>query len=361
MSGLQITGAALLIGWLIGAGFLTWAYHRAGPIWIERHSLRFTLGGKKRRCSGAIGEMAILGYSALLLWIVDAITPSLSFFDILIRHPVLAAAGFVFASGIVAAYTVSEVEHPDAATKRRLRQTYAIYSVFSTLLFGGGMILIFALVTQFGADTRNFAVEAEPILADLDAAAAGPVAETARAVEFAHLDAMRLLKRAQDQMTPVFIFAIAIFTLNLIVLYTPIRALYRDNAVLLTNISTLIAIAAVGAAGAIVYIKSYNAFLGEYLGRLIALPRDIVSADALFQRRYTDILLAAEGKSSLVGFIGDLSREWGGLTAVVGVVQAASARLAKKPEIAGALHALAIEVEEPNAPAAKAKKKEATA
>lgn len=62
-----------------------------------------------------------------------------------------------------------------------------------------------------------------------------------------------------------------------------------------------------------------------------------------------------------MGFIGDLSREWGGLTAVVGVVQAASARLAKKPEIAGALHALAIEVDEPNAPAAKAKKKEATA
>ncbi|MDZ7627665.1 MAG: hypothetical protein U5J99_04550 [Parvularculaceae bacterium] len=116
-----------------------------------------------------------------------------------------------------------------------------------------------------------------------------------------------LLARAKNQMTPVFIFAIAIFSINLLILYTPMRGLCTTNAVFLTNVSTLIAIGAVAAAGAVLYVVSYNAFIQDYMAALAALPRELVGADAMFQRRFTDITLALEQKGSLVGFIGDMS------------------------------------------------------
>lgn len=343
MGELTVSGLVIACGWLIASAFLIAAYWRAGPVWIERHSLRFKLAGRDRRCSGALGEMALLGACALLLWAVDATTPEMNFVAVIARHPWWALGALIFVSGVVAAYTASAVEHPDAATKKRLRQTYAIYAPYSTLLFGGGMVLIYCIVTQFIADTGAFGAAGAEIIGRAANAAAGTAADAQRAVEFSYLDAMMLLARAKNQMTPVFIFAIAIFSINLLILYTPMRGLYTTNAVFLTNVSTLVAIGAVAAAGAVLYVVSYNAFIEDYTTALSALPRELVGADAMFQRRFTDITLALEQKGSLVGFIGDMSNEWAGLTAIVGVVQAAASRLAQRPEIEGALPTIAFD------------------
>jgi hypothetical protein len=242
-----VSGLVIVCGWLIASAFLVAAYWRAGPVWVERHSLRFKLAGKDRRCSGAIGEMALLGACALLLWAVDATTPEMNFVAVIARYPWGALGALVFVSGIVAAYAASAVEHPDAATKKRLRQTYAIYAPYSTLVFGGGMVLIYCIVTQFIADADTFNAAGAGIVSRAANAAAG----AHRAVEFSYVDGMILLARAKNQMTPVFIFAIAIFSINLLILYTPMRRLYTTNAVFLTNVSTLIAIGAVAAAGAV--------------------------------------------------------------------------------------------------------------
>lgn len=343
MDELAISAIVILIGWLIASGFLVAAYWRAGPVWIERHSLRFKLAGRERRCSGAIGEMALLAACATLLWAVDATTPEMNFVAVIARHPVWALGALVFVSAIIAAYTASAVEHPDARTKKRLRQTYAIYAPYSTLLFGGGMILIYCIVTQFIADTESFGAAGAGIVGRAASAAGETAGDAQRAVEFSYVDAMLLLARAKNQMTPVFIFAIAIFSINLLILYTPMRGLYTTNAVFLTNVSTLIAISAVAAAGGALYVVSYNAFVKDYMAVLAGLPRDLVGVDAMFQRRFTDIMLALEQKGSLVGFLGDMSSEWAGLTAVVGVVQAAASRLARRPEIEGALPTIAFE------------------
>jgi hypothetical protein len=45
----SLSAIVLLCGWLIACAFLVGAYWRAGPVWIERHSLRFKLAGKDRR------------------------------------------------------------------------------------------------------------------------------------------------------------------------------------------------------------------------------------------------------------------------------------------------------------------------
>lgn len=343
MDVLQTSAAVILCGWVIACAFLVAAYWRAGQVWIERHSLRFRLAGEDRRCSGAVGEMALLAACALLLWAVDATTPEMDFIAVIARHPWWALGALFFVSAIIAAYTASAVEHPDPATKKRLRQTYAIYAPYSTLLFGGGMVLIYCIVTQFIADLETFNAAASGIVAEAASAAAATAADAQRTVEFSYVDAMLLLARAKNQMTPVFIFAIAIFSINLLILYTPMRGLYTTNAVFLTNVSTLIAICAVAAAGAVLYVLSYNAFIGDYMAALAGLPREVVGADAVFQRRFTDITLALEQKGSIVGFIGDMSNEWAGLTAIVGVVQAAASRLARKPEIEGALPTIAFD------------------
>jgi len=339
----SISAIVISCGWLIATGFLIAAYWRAGPVWIARHSLKFNLAGRERRCSGAIGEIALLTACALLLWAVDATTPEMDFVAVIAHHPWWALGALVFVSGVVAAYTASAVDDPDPDKKKRLRQTYAIYAPFSTLLFGGGIVLIYCIVTQFIADTEAFGAIGTEIVHRASSASSLSAAGAQRAVEFSYLDAMLLLARAKNQMTPVFIFAIAIFSINLLILYTPMRGLYTTNAVFLTNVSTLVAIGAVAAAGAVLYVVSYNAFIGNYMAGLAALPREVIGADAMFQRRYTDILLALEVKGSLVGFIGDMSNEWAGLTAIVGVVQAAASRLARKPEIEGALPTIAFD------------------
>jgi hypothetical protein len=343
MTAFRTSAVVIACGWLIACAFLVGAYWRAGPIWIERHSLRFKLAGKDRRCSGAIGEMALLAACALLLWAVDATTPEMDFIAVIARHPWWALGALVFVSAIIAAYTASAVQHPDPATRKRLRQTYAIYAPYSTLLFGGGMVLIYCIVTQFIADIETFNATASAIVDRAASAGAMSAVDAQRTVEFSYVDAMMLLARAKNQMTPVFIFAIAIFSINLLILYTPMRGLYTTNAVFLTNVSTLVAIGAVAAAGAVLYVASYNAFIGDYMSALAGLPREVVGADAIFQRRFTDITLALEQKGSLVGFIGDMSNEWAGLTAIVGVVQAAASRLSRKPEIEGALPTIAFD------------------
>lgn len=338
MSTSTVIGASLFAGWLVGCVILALSYWRAGPIWIERHSLKFKVAGRQARCSGAIGEMAILGYCAALLWIVDSMTPTWSFIDIIARRPYAALAALAFVSAIVAFHTVRAAEHPDPATKKRLRQTYAIYAVYSALLFAGGMILIYTIVTQFWFDTASFMRDGDQILERVRAAAAGGEPRPAyEAIEFGFVDAMQLLKRAEDQMSPVFIFAIAIFVINLLILYTPLRGLFLTDAVFLTNVGTLVAIVAVGAAGAIVYVFSYSAFLDDFLHLLTGLPRSLIAADLLYVRRYGEIVLALDQQRSLVGFITKMSNEWGGLTAVVGIVQAAASQLARKPEIAAGL------------------------
>lgn len=333
------TAIWLLAGWAVGCAFLIASYWRAGPVWIERHSLKFTMAGKPARCSGAVGEIAVLAYCALLLWIVDAITPTWSFLDIIAKRPWVALVSLVFVSGLVAFHTMRTVDHADATVKKRLRDTYAIYSVYSALLFGMGMILIYTIVSQFWFDTAAFNKDGAEIVGHLRHAASLSPRSGYEAVEFAYVDAMKLLKRAEDQMSPVFIFAIAIFVLNLLILYTPLRGLYVDGAVFMTNVSTLIAICAIGIAGGVVYVVSYSAFLDRFLEVFEALPRTIFEADPMFTRRFGDIALSLDEQKSLIGFIGKMSHEWGGLTAIVGVVQGAAARLARNPEIEKSLEA----------------------
>lgn len=356
MSVSSLTAAVLALGWITGSLFLIASYVRAGPLWIERHSLRFHIAGKDRRCSGAVGEIAVLAVCAALLWAVDAVTPAMNFIDIIIRRPLASIGALLFVASVVAAYTANAVDHPDQPIRKRLRQTYAIYAPYSTLLFAGGLILIYCIVMQTISDTESFGAAADDIVNRLSGAAAADLSAAMKAIEFTYVDSMLLLAKTKDQMTPVFIFAIAIFTINLAILYTPLRGLYRANAVFLTNVSTLIAIVAVGATGAIVYVASYNSFIEAYLRSLLALPRALISGDVMFQRRFTDIVLMMESKKSLVGFISDMSNEWAGLTAVVGVIQAAASRLARKPEIAGSLHAIAFDAaptdSTPNPPAA---------
>ena len=117
---------------------------------------------------------------------------------------------------------------------------------------------------------------------------------------------------------------------NLLILHTPIRSLFLDNAVFLTNLSTMTAIAAIVIFGATVYIGAYSGFVNDYLGALAKFKEPLASASWQAMSRYSTIFFIVDQKKNPIAFITDLSNDWGGLAAVLGMLQWAVGQF-KKP------------------------------
>lgn len=328
------SGLILFAGWLIGGAVLTVSYWLADYIWIQRHSLHFSIGARPARCSGAIGEWLLLGFAALTLFVVDAFTPSASLGEILSGHWRVWLIATVIVGGLVTFYSIATAlkapnEGQPADFRRRLTRTYAIYSAYSTLIFTGGIILIFTLVSQFIADTAVFHAAAREVLATAVADASQPAGELMRRVEISFIDGLDALNSAEDQMAPVFMFAAGLFTINLVVLFTPLRGLFLNNAVFITNLSTIVALVSVTAVGAAIYLGTYTQFIDAYLAALDRFKPILAEQDWTLMKRFAEVRFIIDDKRSLLGFITEMSNEWGGVAAALGAVQWAVSQLAK--------------------------------
>lgn len=327
-------GALLLTGWLFGCVLLAASYWLAGWVWVERHSLNFQIGSRPARCSGAVGEGIIFGVCAGILYLVDVTTPAFTVSELLRQH----ARAWLIALGVMAAvigtYSVltavkAPAEGRPADFRPRLARAYTVYSGYSTLLFTGGLLLLFTLVSQFAIDSKAFHAEASRILA-----AAVPNGGSSDAlmgtIERTYLDATTALNSVKDQMAPVFIFAVGIFAVNLLILHTPIRSLYLDNAVFLTNLSTMVAILAIVVFGASVYLGAYSGFVNDYLAALSKFKEPLAAGSWQTMGRYSQIFFSMDQKKNPIAFITDLANDWGGLAAVLGMLQWAISQF-KKP------------------------------
>jgi hypothetical protein len=328
------TGGLLLSGWLLGTALLAAGYWLAGPVWVERHSLKFHIGSRPARCSGAVGEAVIFSVCAGILYLVDITTPAFTISELLAQNARwwLLTAGVM--AGVILLYSVStalkspaEGQAPDF--RKRLVRAYLVYSGYSTLLFTGGLLLLITLLSQFSIDAKEFQATTSRILAEAVPASGSPDGMMA-VIERTFLDAMTTLNSVKDQMAPVFIFAIGIFAVNLLILHTPIRSLYLNNAVFLTNLSTLAAIAAIVIFGASVYIGAYSGFVNDYLQALGRFREPLESANWQAMGRYAQIFFAVDQKKNPIAFITDLSNDWGGLAAILGMLQWAVSQF-KKP------------------------------
>lgn len=318
-------GGILLFGWVLGCILLAISYRLAGYIWVERHSLHFHIGTRPARCSGAIGEAIILLLCAGLLFLVDANTPAFSIADLLTQHWELSLLTTAIMAGVILFYSISTAreapaEGQPADFRKRLVRAYLVYSGYSTLLFTGGLLLLFTMTSQFVIDGKSFNDAAGRVLS-----ATVPASDNADVlmtiVEKTFIEVMSILNTVKDQMSPVFIFAIGIFTVNLLILYTPLRSLFLNNAVFLTNLSTLTALTAIMIVGAAVYIASYSLFINNYLDALRDFRDPLANSDWKTLSRYAQILFVMDEKKNLVGFVTEMTNEWGGLAAILGAVQ----------------------------------------
>jgi hypothetical protein len=327
-------GALLLSGWVLGTILLAASYGLAGHVWVERHSLKFNIGSRPAQCSGAVGESIILGVCAGILYLVDITTPAFSILEVLAQHARWWIVTACVMGGVILTYSVlaavkspTEGQPPDV--RGRLVRAYLVYSGYSTLIFTGGLVLLFTLVSQFTVDAKIFHEATSRVLA-----AAVPTSTSGdvlmATVEKTYLDSMTILNSVKDQMAPVFIFAVGIFVVNLLILHTPVRSLFLDNAVFLTNLSTLVAILAIAICGAAVYIGAYSGFVNDYVSALTKFKEPLANASWQAMSRYSTIFFIVDGKKNPIAFITEMANEWGGLAAVLGMIQWAISQF-KKP------------------------------
>lgn len=312
--------------WLLSLGLIFASYKIAGQVWVDRHALKFKYRGKDEEISGAWGEAALITLACLTLFWVERYTPDWSLAGALTRWPVLTLILLIIVIIVLVLYTRSvpkaaRADGEDERTVQTLTKTYRVYSIYSGLLFFGAFILLALLTYQFFSDFSAFNAKKELILSQLDSAKDLPADPAMRVIEGSFIDALSLLNTTQKQMTPTFVFVLALFVFNFLILATPVHDLFRNDARVITHITTVLAILLVIILGGFIYIALYAQFVGDYLDSLLELRDVTANGGWQMQARYGEILLIAQDKRSLIGFITEMSNEWGGLVAVFGIAQ----------------------------------------
>jgi hypothetical protein len=310
----------LFYAWVAAVLSVSVAYWIAGPIWIERHSLRYRLGAQMHRCSGAVGEIALLTAGAAMVAGIDLASDQSSLEELFTSWPGVLLGGLLFVLPFIWIHGVRTGLAAPEGQKPRLVSTYLVYGVFSTVFFYGGVLMMAILARQYVVDNATVRGLADVALAPLAGDLSTPDA-VQRALEFSYLDAQTLLSHVEDSMSPTFVFAAGIFAINLAIRLTPLRSLYMKNAVLMTHLMTLLAIVVILVAGAWAYVWNYAHFIDEYLRRLHEVRGAVAAHGMEHFSRYTDIVVSMTDQKTLLGFITRLSNEWGGLAAILGIAQ----------------------------------------
>lgn len=312
--------SGLFLWWLVAVVSVSLAYWIAGPIWIERHSLRYRMSGRMHRASGAVGEITLLTFGAAMVVGIDLASRDSNLDGLFTSWPLPMALAFLFILPFIWIHSVRSGLAAPVAQKKTLFRTYMVYGVFSTIFFYGGVCMMALLAQQYVLDYNNVKELSAAALAPLDGDFAN-ADDVQRALEFSYLDAQTLLARVEDSMSPTFVFAAGIFTINLAIRLTPLRSLYLKNAVLMTHMMTLLAIVSILVAGAWAYVGNYAAFIDGYLERLHSIRDAVAERGIEHFDRYTDIVISMTSQKTLVGFITRMSNEWGGLAAILGIAQ----------------------------------------
>ena len=330
---------AILLAWGCALLAVMLAYWIAGDIWVRRHSLRFNVGSSEVRWSGAVGEMLIVTFAAALVIIIDLASPGVSLDEAMLAHPTLVAGVFGFVALVVYIHGYRTAWAAERDERVRLAFTYTVYGVYSLVVFAVGAMLIYLLLDQFRQDFSLFSETSGSIIARLDQLEGASTTDQAtRILELSYLDTQKLLASTEQSMSPVFILMAGIFSINLAVRLTPLRALFINNAVLLTQLSTLVGLLAVLVAGGWVYVGSYTTFLDTFIGRLDSLEEMVSQEFPGTLSRYSEIYLDAVSQKSLVGFITRMSNEWGGLAAILGIAQWVARQFARPEAEESAAH-----------------------
>jgi hypothetical protein len=326
---------ALAAAYAAGTLFLLLGYVLAGQVWVERHSIQLTGPGRARRVSGFWGEFFLFTACAAVVGVVRAFTSVGILRDVIAPYPGYAAGVFAAVIVLVLLYSASVVDGArrdgeDGAYRGKLRNAYLAYSVYSAILFAGGLCVLALLGVEFARDQIGFARQADVVSSTVEAAlnaARGGADQLAAATQsLTYLeDAMGEIAMAesalQDQMNPVFVFAALVFTVNILIVLSPIRSAFMQGAVDLTHILTAIAIGAVLIAAFVSYFASYSLIIEHTIAQMgAARPPASLGAWEL-SRRYNEMIVALNGQRNILGFAQTVGGQGSGLALFAGGVQ----------------------------------------
>jgi hypothetical protein len=302
--------------------------------------------------------MLIFTACAILVLVVDLAITRVSLIETLAGWPALSAGVVAAVIVIVVVYSVHTVlaARTDPAEKpgdvRRLARAYTAYAPYSIVLFCGGSIVLVMLARQFGYDQQAFnaaAAHVQDVLGQAEVLharhlAALPSDRTLAAFDYAQ--ALSTIENAfgqitlatnllQDQMNPVFIFATAVFAVNILIRFTPAKNAFLDGARNMTLVSTAAAIGLCVLFGLYVYFYSYADLLEAAIQKLSGLgPSSALGAWDMTQR-YNEVFVALNERKNLFGFLKAIGGEGSGIATFAFGVQFALDRLADRDEKKG--------------------------
>jgi hypothetical protein len=341
---LQLDLSALGAAYAIGVAFLVLGYTLAGHVWVERHSIHLPGPAHPRRISGAWGELFLFTACAAVTVVVRFFTDVGIVRDVILKHPYASGGVFLAVLAAVLVYSVSVVagakrDGKDSAYRARLRNAYGAYSFYCAILFGGGLLVIALLGFEFAHDQLSFNAQRAVIEGSVAEALAAlraqgdPLIAAQRALT--HLeDAMGEIAVSQnllqDQMNPVFIFAAAIFAVNILIVLSPIRSAFMQGAIDLTHITTGIAIGGIIIAGFVSYFLSYSQVIEDTLASMQAVKPDAALGAWEISRRYNEMVVELNRSRNLLGFAGAIGGEGSGLALFAAAIQFTLERLPKR-------------------------------
>ncbi|MEJ0023592.1 MAG: hypothetical protein WDN76_09315 [Alphaproteobacteria bacterium] len=353
-----LDGALVLGAYLVGIISLHLGYRAGGRTWVRRHGLIWRSGRKKRLVSGFYPEMLIFTACAILVMVVDLAITQVSLLDTVTGWPGITFAVLAFVIAVVTIYSVYTVgaARKDPAEKpgdvRRLARAYTNYAPYSIILFCGGSIVLVMLARQFGYDQQNFNIAAahvQDVLADaarLHAAHLAALPADRAGAAFAYAQALSTIENAfgqitlatnllQDQMNPVFIFATAVFAVNILIRFTPAKNAFLDGARDMTMVSSGIAIGLCVVFGLYIYFYSYADLLEAAIEKLRVIGPSAALGEWGMTQRYNEVFVALNERKNLFGFLKAIGGEGSGIATFVFGVQFALDRLADRDERKG--------------------------
>jgi hypothetical protein len=266
----------------------------------------------------------------------------------------LGAVGFV--ALIVIAYSIYAVRSANddpaerAGDRKRLARAYTAYTPYSIILFCGGALVLVMLARQFAVDQISFDAEAGRVRAlfiqaqalhatHLRAIGGGDLigaeqfyAQALSTIETAQGRLSLATTLLQDQMNPVFIFATAVFAVNILIRFTPAKNAFLNGARSMTLVSTALAIGLCFLFGLYTYFHSYAGLLADSITRMHQIAPDSRLGAWEMTQRYNEVFVSLNERKNLFGLIKAIGGEGSGMATFVFGVQFALERLSDRDE-----------------------------
>jgi hypothetical protein len=136
-------------------------------------------------------------------------------------------------------------------------------------------------------------------------------------------------------MNPVFIFATAVFAVNILIRFTPAKNAFLDGARNASLVSTAAAIGFCVLFGLYIYFYSYADLLEAAIERMRTLGPSPALGDWEMTQRYNEVFVALNERKNLFGFLKAIGGEGSGIATFAFGVQFALDRLADRDDRKG--------------------------